>query len=357
MRPLRRDEDLPRERILSPRGSGVLCRLRAGEACGAAAVLGVAILLLPEVSLEQRMARGARSARVRTPPPLAVSAFVVTDEAVDVAVRGGPGAVVEPHRTVRPRLRRRRAGRMDDVSGWWVRRYTERGDINREWVIDPVLLAWVGDVRGLQVLDAGCGGGYLSRILAKRGANVVGVNVLPKLIAEARASEMRDTLGIRFVRGNLAKLAGLRDESFDLVVSNVALLDVRRMPEAVREVWRVLRPAGRFVFGTTHPAFEVPPGQWVRVPPDTERPEEPEFFAVDRYLDRVAVYWVPRGEPEVVSFHRRLREFSKALYDAGFVVLRLEEPTPRPEALRRHYRQFADQLRVPNFLIVEARRP
>lgn len=244
----------------------------------------------------------------------------------------------------------------DEVASWWVRRYTEKGDINREWVIDPALLAIAGNVRGRRVLDAGCGGGYLSRILAKRGARVVGVDLSPKLLDEAKAQEARAPLGIRFLRGDLAKLSALDRGSFDLVISNVVLQDVRRLKDAIRELGRVLRPKGRFVFSITHPAFDIPPAHWVREPPDTERPEERPFMAVDRYFDRVAVYWAPRGQPEVVGFHRPLRDFTEALRDAGFVIVRLEEPRPLPEAIRRRYRQFADQLRVPNFLIIEGRK-
>ncbi len=242
----------------------------------------------------------------------------------------------------------------DDVSTWWIARYTEKGDINREWVIDPALSAMMGDVRGLHVLDAGCGGGYLSRILSRQGARVVGVDISRNLLAAAKAHEARAPLDIRFLRADLANLSSLASGSFDLVVSNVVLQDVRRLKEAVREIYRVLRPSGRFVFSITHPAFDIPPARWVREPPDTERPEERPFMAVDRYFDRVALYWAPSGQPEVVSFHRPLRDFAEALREAGFVIVRFEEPRPIPKAIKRRYRQFADQLRVPNFLIIEA---
>ncbi len=244
----------------------------------------------------------------------------------------------------------------DDVSRWWVQRYTEKGDINREWVIDPELLSIAGDVKDRRILDAGCGNGYLSRILAKRGARVVGVDVSPRLLAVAKLSEARAPLGIRFLRGDLADLSSIEARTFDLVISNVVLQDVRRLEAALRELHRVLRPAGRLVFSIAHPSFDVPPAHWVREPRDSDRPEERPFIAVDRYFDRVALYWGPRGQPELVGFHRPLRDFTEGLRKAGFVIARLEEPQPTPEAIKRRYRQFADQLRVPNFLIIEARK-
>ena len=46
----------------------------------------------------------------------------------------------------------------------------------------PVLLAQLGDVAGQDILDAGCGEGYLSRVLAARGARVTGVDLAPRLV-------------------------------------------------------------------------------------------------------------------------------------------------------------------------------
>jgi SAM-dependent methyltransferase len=246
----------------------------------------------------------------------------------------------------------------DRAADWWVGRYSPRGDVNREWIIDPVLLSFVGDVRGLRILDAGCGGGYLSRLLARGGARVVGVDVSARLLAKARAEEAREPLGVRYLRADLAVLSSFHDASFDAAVSNIVLQDVRRYREAIREIHRVLKPGGRFVFSLTHPAFEAPvPGMWVREPEDSNRIEDRRYLKVDRYFDRVAVFWAPRGLPLVPSFHRPLRDYFGALYDAGFLVSRLEEPTATKEALAAHYRIFADLLRIPIFLVIEAVRP
>ena len=246
----------------------------------------------------------------------------------------------------------------DDVAKWWVSRYTAKGDINREWVIDPALFEILGNVRGQKILDAGCGTGYLARLLAGAGASVDGVDVSTKQLEAAEADQKQSKLDIRYHRGDLADLGMFRDATFDIVVSNIVLQDVRRLSDAVKEIFRVLRPGGRFVFSITHPAFEAPvPGRWILEPADTERVEDREHLAVDRYFDRVAVYWGPPGELLAVGFHRPLRDYFEALHDAGFLVSRYEEPLPTEEALRRFPRYFRDMVRLPNFLIVEAVRP
>jgi SAM-dependent methyltransferase len=142
------------------------------------------------------------------------------------------------------------------------------------------------------------------------------------------------------------------------VVSNIVLQDIRRLTEAIREIERVLRPGGRFVFSITHPAFEAPvPGRWVKEPQDTERIEDRQYLAVDRYFDRLAVFWGVQGHPTVAGFHRPLRDYFEALHATGLLVARLEEPGAGGEALGRHYREFADLLRIPLFLVVEAIKP
>lgn len=243
------------------------------------------------------------------------------------------------------------------LAPWWVERYTARGDINREWITDPVLLRFLGPVRGQRVLDAGCGSGYLARILARRGARVDGVDQSDELLAVAQADEEHSPLGIRYGRANLARLP-FPSGTFDATVANFVLQDVRQLRESVREIHRTLRPGGRFAFTTTHPAFEAPaPARWVREPRDSERIEDRRYLRVDRYFDRVVVYWGPPGLEPAPGFHRPLRDFFGALSEAGFLVARFEEPTPSRRALEAHFREFADLDRIPIFVVVLAIKP
>jgi ubiquinone/menaquinone biosynthesis C-methylase UbiE len=107
----------------------------------------------------------------------------------------------------------------------------------------------VGEVRGRNVLDVGCGDGALTSAFSQNGAAyVVGCDIDPQMIARASAQARRDQAAIDYIIANVECLP-FRDESFD-VVSIVTVLAFVRDPDlAVREIARVLRPGGRLVIG------------------------------------------------------------------------------------------------------------
>jgi len=123
--------------------------------------------------------------------------------------------------------------------------FYEKGDKGRLWA--PI---WESvDLDGATVLDYGCGDGSFSRFLAVRGANVVGIDISPKLIEQARASASR--MGMngsspQFMVGD-AHRTPFGDGTFDYVVGNGALhhLDLEK---AYAEIARVLKPGGRALF-------------------------------------------------------------------------------------------------------------
>src|SRR5215470_9487702 len=73
------------------------------------------------------------------------------------------------------------------VADDWRRQVGDEGDANRILNSDPVLWAFAGDVKGLTVLDAGCGIGYLSTKLQDRGARVTGIDFSERMIEIARS--------------------------------------------------------------------------------------------------------------------------------------------------------------------------
>jgi 2-polyprenyl-3-methyl-5-hydroxy-6-metoxy-1,4-benzoquinol methylase len=113
------------------------------------------------------------------------------------------------------------------------------GDFAKRHLINPVLLRMLGDVGGLRVLDAGCGNGYMSRMLAQRGAQVVGVEPGQSLFDFAVEREAEQPRGIRYVRADLCAMPDLG--AFDAVVASMVLPAIPDWTGAMRAC--VLRAA------------------------------------------------------------------------------------------------------------------
>lgn len=227
----------------------------------------------------------------------------------------------------------------------WLARYDADGDFTRRYCSDPLLLELLGDVKGLSVLDAGCGGGYLCRKLARQGARMTGIELSPRLLERAKAEEAAERLGIAYHAGSIASMGQFADATFDRAVANFVLMDVRDYQQAIGEVHRVLKPGGAFVVVISHPCFACGPGEWHKPAPDSPRIEERGPRLVDRYLHRTAYAGVWGGLDPVISFHRPLRDYWAAFTQAGFAITRFEESAPKEDAALSPER-LADCLRV-----------
>jgi len=117
---------------------------------------------------------------------------------------------------------------------------------------EPVVLELIGDVAGLDVLDAACGTGRYALVLAEAGARVSGMDVSPEMIGHARRKASERGLAADLTVESLTALP-YADESFDLVVCGLALCHLPELSPAAREFARVLRPGGRLVVSDFHP--------------------------------------------------------------------------------------------------------
>lgn len=106
----------------------------------------------------------------------------------------------------------------------------------------------VGNVKGLKVLDYGCGNGWLSVLLAKSGADVCGIDISEELIKKADALRDRQGLGKRIsFKVMAAEDLTFPDRSFDLALGS-AILHHTDIDRALSNISRVLKPGGRAIF-------------------------------------------------------------------------------------------------------------
>jgi SAM-dependent methyltransferase len=213
----------------------------------------------------------------------------------------------------------------------------------------PATLALVPDVSGTHVLDAGCGSGFYTEELIKRGARVSAVDGSAEMVKHAEQRLM--DLGLldppsrlpASGRGNV-RIADLTqpfdfldDASVDGILSALVLHYLSEWSATLAEFRRLLKPGGWFLFSTHHPATEA------------ARFDVANYFLTERLED----YWSWVG---TVRFYRRpLSAIIGALTDAGFVIDRLTEPRPTDWFREEKPEAYARLLKHPEFLIIRAR--
>jgi len=111
-----------------------------------------------------------------------------------------------------------------------------------------LILTLLGDVRGRNVLDVGCGDGDLAVELWRRGGTVTGIDASQEMVEAARARAKREGADISFMVGEAASIP-FDSDRFDVVVAVTILCFVADPAPVFREITRVLRPGGILAIG------------------------------------------------------------------------------------------------------------
>ncbi|HEY1619237.1 MAG TPA: methyltransferase domain-containing protein [Streptosporangiaceae bacterium] len=202
----------------------------------------------------------------------------------------------------------------------------------------PPLLDLLGDVRGRRVLDAGCGEGYLSRVLAARGALVTGADIAPSLVERARR---KSPAGIDYLVADLSEpqpgLAG----SFDLVASYLVLNDVPGYQGFAATIAAALMPGGSAVLAFNNPYAGALRGHAT------------DYFATGTRSPYKALW---EAGIRAYFYHRTLEEYLDAFLGAGLRLAKLADLTAlagehRPDGL------IPDGHRFPRFMILAFAKP
>jgi SAM-dependent methyltransferase len=212
----------------------------------------------------------------------------------------------------------------------------------------PALHRLLPELSNPHVLDLGCGFGEFARFASARGAaSVTGVDISARMLEEAvrRTSDP----SVSYERCPIEQYRPAAD-SFDLVVSSLALHYVEDYAGVVERVFQALKPGGRFVFSVEHPLCTAYPAGWVRDDEGHRR-----YWPVDHYREegKRDTRWFVDG---VIKYHRTVETYVNTLIRAGLLLEHLGEPGPTAEALKDRPMLEAERRRPP-FLLLRALRP
>lgn len=114
----------------------------------------------------------------------------------------------------------------------------------------PATLELLGNVKGKKILDFGCGTGIYAKLLTKKGARVKGFDISPEMIKIAK--EENPNLDLKVGSGYDVPFK----EKFDIVLASLVVHYFKDWDKMLREVKRVLKKGGIFVFSTNNPVYD-----------------------------------------------------------------------------------------------------
>ena len=205
----------------------------------------------------------------------------------------------------------------------------------------PAMRALLPAVRGLDIIDLGCGDGSLSReFAAARAASVLAVDPSARMLELARARTPESQ--VRYEQA-FAEQLELPTACADLVVSSLALHYVADLPVLLRAIASWLRPSGTFLASMEHPIVTAAPGRAVE-----------QGWVVADYIDEGPrrTRWYVDG---VVKYHRTTASIVTAVLGAGLTLTALAEPAPTSTAVQERPDLLVHRQR-PALLVVRAQR-
>jgi ubiquinone/menaquinone biosynthesis C-methylase UbiE len=234
----------------------------------------------------------------------------------------------------------------DDIAQWYDS-YLRENPIYHEIVL-PTLLELAGEVNGQTICDLACGQGWIARELARRGAQVTGVDLADQLLVLARRYEEREPLGIEYLQDDAQSAQTLAEASFDGTTCILALMTIPDLGAVFRTVRRILKPGGWFVFAITHPCFETPHAGWLSTDEGTV------VRTVGGYFHER--FWTSRNpggvRGRVGEHHRMLSTYLNTLIATGFALEQMREPP----AIGKRAEQVPGERGVPSLLFLRARK-
>lgn len=236
----------------------------------------------------------------------------------------------------------------DANAEFWLQIIRQHRDKYREELTDSAVLNAIGDVTDQDILDVGCGEGYLSRALARRGARKVrGVDASREMV---KAAEDASVPGTFFTEARAEDLP-FAAESYDVVLANHVLNDLPDIAAPASEFARVLRPGGRFVTLLLHPCFYES---------QAERRVGGRMLSADEYF---AVRNIKMGfevdgltsPTTTTTWVRPLESYAEALTGNGLAITQLSEPHPSDQQVVSS-QWWQKNYPRPLFLLIAARK-
>ena len=204
---------------------------------------------------------------------------------------------------------------------------------HNEYLEMPTTLKILGNVRGKKILDWECGTGIYAKILTRKGAIVNGIDISEKEIEIAKKENPK----INFKVGNAQKLP-YKNNKFDIVLS-LALAHLKNWNVVLKEIRRVLKPKGIFVFSEGNPVSDC-----IRLKANKKIEITRNYF--DEKTKVLAEMW---NGAQNIWYHKTYGTIIKILRKNGFELLDYEDAFPTKKSKKIFPQDYSKTSLLPYF--------
>jgi ubiquinone/menaquinone biosynthesis C-methylase UbiE len=225
----------------------------------------------------------------------------------------------------------------------------------------PAFLELLPEIRGLRGLDIGCGEGHNTRLLAKRGAEMIAIDISDIFIHHA-AQVLSEEQTIKYGVASAVHLP-FANSAFDFVTGFMSFMNIPELELMLAEVYRVLKPQGFVQFSISHPCFDTPHRKNLRDSDGITYAIEVGDYFRNLNGDLIDIIGpnsqaMKEGFPQmkIPRFTRTLSQWITAIVESGLMIEKVNEPKPTDEVVRV-CPKVQDAQVVAYFLHIRARKP
>ncbi|MBR9682839.1 MAG: class I SAM-dependent methyltransferase [Candidatus Aenigmarchaeota archaeon] len=213
----------------------------------------------------------------------------------------------------------------DRIKDWWEdssKWYQKDAKIHTRaahygpYAPDEDKLRLLGKVKGKKILEIGCGGGQCSIAFAKEGANVTGVDISEEQLKYAENLAKKNKVKVKFVQSDVQTLKQFKSNGYDIVFSTWALQYIPDLKKCFKEVHRILKKNGLFVFSFGHPFHE-------NINPKTTKLKY-NYNKPGKVVETET--WADGKKHTFIMFKRRISDIYDAIVESGLTLEKILEP-------------------------------
>jgi len=180
-------------------------------------------------------------------------------------------------------------------------------------------LKLLGNLKNKSVLEIGCGGAQCGIAMAKQGARVIGIDLSDEELKFAKDLAKKNKSDIKLMLGDMCNLREIKSNSQDIVFSAYSLQYIGNLRKCFKEVYRVLKVKGFFVFSLEHPFFYTLDRKGEKI--------KQSYFEDSEIVEDD--FWPDGSKHTFVGYSHKIQDLFDALVQSGFFVEKIIEPDSR----------------------------